>query len=62
MGKYQIKLLYIKEGLPLQYKVFNRKSEKRARDVFYDLSVWFDTYAVSLFDPEGNLIDFKSRY
>ena len=58
----KIKAILIKEDGSTVAKTFNRKSEKQARDVYYDLSVYVNTYAVALCDDKGNVIEMKCRY
>lgn len=58
----KIKAILIREDGSTVAKTFNRKSEKSARNVFYDLSVYANTYAVALCDENDKIIEMKCRY
>ena len=57
----KIKAILINDDGSTTYKEFNRKSEKSARSVFYDMSVWYKTLSVALCDNEDNILELKNR-
>lgn len=58
----KIKAILINDDGSTTYKEFNRKSEKSARSVYYDLSVFCKTLSVALCDNEGNILEQKNRF
>lgn len=57
----KIKAVLINDDGSTTYKEFARKSEKSARSVYYDMSVWYKTLSVALCDDEGNILAQKNR-